>query len=189
MPIDNYYGFGLKSQHLTGSPRLNIWNYAWSGQELEAFVGDQPLTGSTYANYDTDFLPRNTCAFFLNCGHNANAISLGKQEAAKTERLAAIVKARFPRAAFIAMSQNPGTDARANGTPGQYLDYTGIEKTKRMKSSFIQQAALKNGWGFLDINRVFRDTGNPGSLSTDGLHPNAAGSDLWAGTVFQLITR
>jgi hypothetical protein len=187
LAIDQYDGFGVKSPLLLGTPTITIWNYSWSGLELRAFTGVYPLTGGGYANYDTDFTPRNTCAVIANTGHNANTISSGKEESTDMLILAGKIAARFPRASFFVTAQNPGIDARANGTPGQYLDYTFIEPMKISRQAHLMDTAVKNGWGFLNIRRAFLETANPDSLVTDGLHPNAAGSLIWADEVFRLI--
>lgn len=187
IPLDGWTGSGTNAVCLTGSPVLNVWNYAWSGQELEAFVGDAPLTGSTYVDYGLDFTPRNTCAFFVNCGHNAHSVSPGRQEAVRMERLAVMVAARFPRAKFIGMSQNPGVNGKLI-PPYTNLDYSRVEYFKRLKASHIQASAQRLAYGYLDINRVFReDPSDPLSLSQEGLHPSAAGSELWAQEVHDAI--
>lgn len=43
-----------------------------------------------------------------------------------------------------------------------------------------------NGWGVLNVTQAFLDTPNWETLIPDGVHPDAAGSELWAHYIWEL---
>jgi hypothetical protein len=179
LPVDQYFGYGIKGLGLSGSPTLHVWNYAIGGTVIQQHLKrmPMPIIGSYMADHAKNFTPRNVCAAFVNFGHNGAAYSCGKRSGEQYEELADLLMARFPRVAVIMNSQNPATA----------VIHAPAEPFKKLKMSHVLQEARKHQWGFLDIHRVFLDHPSLASLTDDGLHPNDTGSALWAQTIVDLV--
>lgn len=193
LPVDQWNGYGVKTQALTGSPTITIWNWSWSGSSILSYlpVLPKPFDSTTYyIDYNLHFEPSNMVAAFVNLGHNGHYFSGGLRNVTEYIELAGAISARFPRATFIPMSQNAGCKKLIATGPDVYsFDYALAEPFKRMKISLVQKAALDRHWGFIDINRIFTEyTDDQTTLSLDGLHPNATGSEIWSDEIFKLIT-
>lgn len=196
--MDLLSGYGTGADSYLGIPNYRIWNFSWTGAEMRQFNQEQHFLINTapdpdeyiYINYDTDFkYPTNVVLVFINLGHNGHIQPNDTYCAARLRKLISKAKARFPRAQICVMSQNPGINGYLLISPlYSKFNYEPAEGHKQLKKAYEAQVCAEDGHAFIDINRVFVDSGLKDAYSEDGLHPNAAGSILWATTLYKAIT-
>lgn len=90
------------------------------------------------------------------------------------------IRLHFPGATVALVSQNPEPATSA------------IPLLQTYRAQKLREIAHRSGYAFIDANQALRDAGagtvlaSPyadGYTYSDGVHPNAAGSELWAATV------
>jgi hypothetical protein len=109
---------------------------------------------------------------FINHGHNIGSAS-GPQGAYEIGKLARTVRDKYPLAGIMLTAQNPAGPSAADFAN----DY--------LRARSVHTLAGIDGYGMVNIFQAFLNNGNYVTNltnSTDGLwvHPNAAGSALWA---------
>lgn len=158
-------GAGVKWSNLTitnVAPTLTVRSGSASGMN------------SAYSRTNfSAMVPASPDMTIINHGHN-EAYQDARQEYL---RLADQLLSTFPRTALSATLQNP----RAKS------DVTYATALARMNS--INQLAINEGWGIIDIAAAyFADPSYAVNLlNSDGLHPNLAGSTLWANEVYKAL--
>ena len=188
LSVDLYGMFGSGYNAYLHEPTVRVWNSSYGGLRTQNFTKEANF-GGVKIDYDKDFpSPSNVALVFINLGHNGHQFPSGKYNSTKLRKLINFAKARFPRAQFCVMSQNPGIDISSIPGAGQQ-NFEMHESHKALKKSFEAMVCQQDGHAFIDINSVFVDSGEPPtSLSIDGLHPNNAGSELWATALYKIIT-
>lgn len=152
------YSAAVTLQTGSGSFFLDIWNASVTGKNVLYALAP---------NFDTMVALKQPDLVVISHGHNEGAAQTPDQWRGPYLALTETVTAACPTAGVLCIAQNPatGTDDQAE------------------RAGIYQQVAEMRGFGFVDVHQAFVDTGDPASLTADGVHPNAAGSALWAEVV------
>ncbi|MEQ4518729.1 SGNH/GDSL hydrolase family protein [Pseudarthrobacter sp. B907] len=153
----------------TGPNTLTIYNASVSGKTFE-----YPLA-SRLENLAGAIQPD---LILMNNGHNESGtldpVRIPERAITAVESL----RVACASASVIVMSQNPRIDIAT--TP---------PNIEGIRAGYFRKVAQLMGYGFVDIHQAFVDSGNvAGLLNSDGLHPNAAGSRLWADNIKAALT-
>ncbi|MET0725936.1 MAG: SGNH/GDSL hydrolase family protein [Leifsonia sp.] len=144
----------------TGARTLTIWNASVSGFATISWQGSRARA----AIYDLTTPPD---LIMVSMGHNEQVVAADiwySRYLILTESIAWGVST----ADIILIAQNPAT-ANTN------------QELRRIQ---YREIAARRGYGFIDVGQAFTDTGNPAAyIQGDGIHPNAAGEQLWHDTV------
>jgi len=151
----------------TGSQTLHLWNFAVSGSKTSHCLAGRWALG---------IVPTNPDLVMISHGHNEGALANGVhtwlgQYLALTESVAE----EHPQAAICCIMQNPET----------------ANSDQQRRAVRYQQIAAAKGYGVIDVQRAFLDTGNFAAWTkVDGVHPTTSadapspnGSRLWADVV------
>jgi lysophospholipase L1-like esterase len=151
----------------TGSRTLTIYNGSTSGQNAAYSVTRIALQ-----------IPVTPHAITVSYGHNEGSTN-GAGYRPLLYALTRQLEDWFPTASLIVTAQNPRAATDANYS----LDLSRAQAT-------IELAATE-GYGLVNATQAFLNTANYATtlLIGDGLHPNGAGSALWASLVQQQMTR
>jgi len=146
-------------QNIVGAPVLTIVNGCNPGANI-AYLGNATRLPKLLPQYGQ-------AVVFASTNHNEAWITAGPW-ATLYKTWTDAIKTRLPNAAIVAMTQNPETTAAIYNRihARRRLDMLGFRSTQSLE--------------VMDIFKVFMDAGFPGSLMTDSVHPNLAGSTLWA---------
>lgn len=142
----------------SGAQTLAIYNCSISGANTATFL-DQ---------YFEDRIPEVRPDFaMISLGHNENpeAERWGPQY---LELLTSVIQG-CPEAGLCLIAQNPAS----------------ADTNQELRANVYAEFAAVYGAGFIDVCQVFNENGGAAALTTDGIHPNVAGSSLWANTVAQ----
>lgn len=147
------YGSPSTLQTGSGSFTLNIYNCSISGANTATFLDQY------FEDRIAEVLPDYV---MISMGHNENptAANWGPQY---LELLVSVQQA-CPQASLCLIAQNPAT----------------ADQNQELRAAVYGELAQLYGCGFLDICQIFNENGGAAVLTTDGVHPNAAGSALWA---------
>lgn len=145
-------------QPLVGAPVLTIVNGAHPGANI-AYLGNATRLPKMVPQYGQ-------VVTFLSDSHNEGWIT-SSQFGTLYKTWVDQVRAKLPGSGICLMTQNPETT-------GALLNR--VHMIRRYNILAMKTA----GYDVLDIWQQFIDAGFPGSLMTDAVHPNTAGSTLWA---------
>lgn len=89
-----------------------------------------------------------------------------------------------PNAGVVCVMQNPKVD-NSSGAPSHEFEW------QPQKALLYTQAAGWRGWGVVDVMQAFIDYGDWENdlTNADGVHPNSAGSTLWASVFIAALER
>lgn len=152
------YDAATAIQSGTNGRTLTVYLCAVAGATTAYFTGAkfQPAIGAV----DADLV-------ILSMGHNEGSFAplWWPQYTAFVESIAEAQQG----ASMVLIGQNP---AMANNYQAE-------------RAELYREIAATRGFGFIDVHKAFTDTGNVAAFlnSVDKLHPNDAGSQLWADTV------
>jgi len=147
-----------------GSPTLTLLNGSISGGAI----------GTNFSPQVPGMVPQWRQSLALVCtGHNESAIGLPWKSTYNTFVASVAAKTLCP---VVAVSQNPRTAPSDTKT---------IDIHRQRFGDLAAWAQYGSGRGFLNAYQAFIDDGRAMSLlvSGDGIHPTAAGSQLWADTL------
>jgi lysophospholipase L1-like esterase len=149
---------------------------------LVLLCGSQSGTNISYHDNATRrpklFTPHGQKLIILSTGQNdsgANATYVAAYSTWVTN-----IKALLPNVPVLCLTQNPVTTPMSNGSAG-------IRAARGV--ALMTWAAAQPGIYGLDTYRAFKtaSTGLASQLNTDGLHPNPAGSAVWATYVYNQV--
>ena len=144
-------------QTVTGSRTVTFWNGSISGSIATRHAGD---------NFDAVIVATAPDLIFSSYGHNGGAPVL--QQVDYYNCLFGRLDRVAPDVPVIVIGQNP----------------TLSDETMAPKVDAFRAMAARRGYGFIDVHAAFKQDGRPLSeLLADSVHPNDAGSQLWADTV------
>lgn len=162
----------------TGSNSINVWNGSVPGTTYDYFMYSS-IKEALIGAIQPDLV-------IFNHGHNEGA-TLGNGNTTggfygqyRDRATVAIEQFRllWPQAAILLVSQNPEPNT------------TAIPLLQTYRSQVLRELAQRRGYGFIDVNQAFRDAGGANAdnasnpyVYTDGVHPNALGSEIWAAEV------
>jgi lysophospholipase L1-like esterase len=155
---------------ITGSPVLTIVNGSNSGSGMSYF-GDSVRLPKMTPNYGQ-------ALFFLSTGHN-EGYTHGTALLSSMGALLATVKGRLSHAPAVLLTQNPRT-----APAGELREHAA------RRGEYLAWAKV-NGVGCIDTYGAFLADGRPiaGTLvNADGIHPTAAGSQVWRDAVTAALT-
>ena len=152
----------------TGARTLHLWNFAVSGSSTRYCLGSRWVLGVAATNPDL---------VMVSHGHNESAFGVAAVAAWRGQYLALTesLAEEFPQAAITCVMQNPET----------------ANTDQQRRAVIYQQLASSRGYGIIDVQRAFLDTGNYAAYTkVDGVHPTTSfdapspdGSALWASVV------
>ena len=116
--------------------------------------------------------PLESDLLFINLGHNQGS-SIDIQTI--YEELINKMFTKYENAGVVCISQNPQRTPEVNIIP------------HALRCEQISQIANVNDYGFIDIYRIFNETGDLASYMNDGAHPNIIGQQLWRDIVVRYI--
>lgn len=142
-----------------GNARIHIWNGSAAGSV------------ASYAEGNLDAMaPVNMDLVIVNYGHNYP----GPEQADEgLSSLLALLKDKLGAPPVLVVLQNP--------------HYPESESSAAI-SGRLRSIATSGGYGIVDVYQAFKDYGGYDALLSDALHPNAAGSQLWAETLVKRLT-
>lgn len=152
------YGSPVTIQTGTGDFTLTIYNMSISGANTATFL--VPHFQTMIADVQPDYA-------FISLGHNEGAIA--RQWAPQYLELVVSVVQACPDTAFCVVAQNPAE----------------ADTNMELRAAIYADIAAAYGFGFIDICAIFNQNGGAAALDIDGVHPNPAGSALWAASVLQ----
>jgi hypothetical protein len=146
---------------------------------LALFNGSTPGKAIAYSNDSTRFAKQTAVGSldlaFISYSHNEGYITAYR---APWKQLADALVAKFPEVGIVASTQNPEL---APMTADQIAVHASRNAT-------IRALAASQGYALVDAFDAFVRSGNVAALTNvDGIHPNQAGSDLWAAQVAPLF--
>jgi lysophospholipase L1-like esterase len=167
---DAGYSTALTIQTGTGSKVLTFYIAAKSGSGSSYFQGSRFTAAVRALSPDV---------VFINHGHNlGDPVSANNYQAIRNGYLALTesISRIHPNAGFVLIAQNPTT------IPGR-------ETWQAIKANALMEVAGIRGYGFIDVHEAFVAYGDWSTdLMVDTVHPNDAGSILWAGLVCDALT-
>jgi len=88
-----------------------------------------------------------------------------------------------PNAAVVVFGQNPSALIAGSGMTPSPVQH-------QQRQTRIAELCGTEGWGFININRTFLQDPNwlTNLINPDGVHPNDAGSILWAKTIWDIFS-
>lgn len=147
----------------TGSRTLRVYSAALSGGTTTSWQSARAAAGIYALTPDV---------IMVSLGHNEGEGLNPDQWHSQYVALTETITDRLPETDLILIGQNPAT--------ANTYQQTRIE--------VYRQIAAHKGYGFIDVQQAFLDTGNAPGLTIDGVHPTSAGSILWATTVLAAFT-
>lgn len=145
----------------TGARTLTFWNASVSGAVASMHGG---------ANFNAVFEQVSPDLVFLSYGHNGGTSAI--RQLSYFSAIIEPLQTRLQDIPVVIIGQNPTT----------------IDDTMSEKVEVLRALAGRNGYGFIDVHNAFLNAGvSLPSLMADTVHPNAAGSQLWADTVFSFM--
>ena len=157
------YGSTTTIQTGSGAATLTIWNASISGATALRFSGADFVSGVRPASMGAD-----PDLVILSYGHNGGAAI--ETQISMTGTMAALVNRFMPFCPIILMGENPVT-----------TDSTMTDKVRVFRS-----LAAEQNFGWIDVHAYFIQYAVPlSSYYVDTIHPNAAGSALWANCAHQ----
>lgn len=162
-------------------------NFAWWDDTAGAYdaattlqTGTGPRTLTFYAaavsgTGTTDWQSARAPASIYALSPDIVMISMGHNEQVLTPdvwhsryvSLSESIAAGLPEADLILIGQNPET----------------ANTYQQQRNELYRLIAARRGYGFIDVQQAWLDSGNIAALNVDGVHPTSAGSALWAQTV------
>lgn len=148
----------------------NPTTYPGGDRQITIWNGSQPGSNYTYPLERLDTIsPKKPSFMVLNFGHNG---APQRVDSGMVDLIAAVEK-KWGKTPAVITLQNPAQGERENRTA--------------FNVSVLREWAKEAGRPVIDVNKAFMDTGNVGALLADDVHPNPAGSRLWADTVIKAI--
>jgi hypothetical protein len=114
-------------------------------------------------------LPSKPSAVIISVGHDRD--KAGVRKAIRTTSKA--IRQRWGRVPTAFILQNPSTSDAA--------------KQQETAAAYVKTLATKDRVPVIDVHAAFVESGDAGSLLSDGAQPNNAGSRLWADTLEQAL--
>lgn len=151
------YAPAVTVQTGAGTRTLTIWNASVAGAATSFWAGAR-ANAALYA-----LSPELT---IVSLGHNEQVVA-PEMWHSRYVALTETISWTLPGTDVLLIAQNPAT-----GNTNQQL-----------RAEVYREIAARRGYGFVDVGQAFLDTGDAGALTTDGIHPNTAGTDLWLTTV------
>ncbi|GGF88415.1 SGNH/GDSL hydrolase family protein [Paenibacillus abyssi] len=153
----------------TGPYTLRIWNCSVPG-EIPGYVQGFRWQAAVVATAPD--------LIFISHGHNLGdptpATYLESTGRNTYLSLTEELTLQFPLAGLVLIAQNPTT-------------LSGRETWQAIKANVIESVASMRSYGFIDVHQAFVDTMNVPAYLSDGIHPNTAGSKLWASLVTKVL--
>lgn len=160
----------------TGGQTLTIWNASVAGSTTGYFQGSR---FDAAIRKDADLV---TISHGHNQGGGINTENLRQWQRNKYLSFVDEVAEANPQAGIVCIMQNPKVDGAA-GHPFEWQLQRALQYTK---------AAGWRGWGVIDVMQAFLDYDGDWEtdlMYEDGVHPNPAGSQLWAEVVEAAMER
>lgn len=162
----NVWGTDMTVSTGTGARTIHFWNAAFTGTRLEQFMGEYWST--VVVNNQPDLV-------FMNYGLNDGSTDVNGATYYARNRAHTFTESiteSVPGAAVIILTQNERIDVSNSVTA--------------IRASAYAKAAQQTGHGLIDVRQAFIDDsrGLAALLNGDNLHPNNAGSDLIADTIY-----
>lgn len=150
------YSAATSVQVGSGARTLTVYNASIPGYHALHFQG----TRAGWAIF-----PLEPDLIFISLGHN----EASTPESLIHSRMVSLTESVTERLSgdVILVAQNPAT----------------ADENQQVRAQVYRDIATARGFGFIDVMKAFLDTGAAPGLTTDGIHPNTAGSTLWAATV------
>jgi lysophospholipase L1-like esterase len=160
---DTVYETAVTIQTGSGANTLWVWVAGWSGARTDSWI----------ASFLPTVLPAATDCLIVSYGHNDQVIDSSQSIQQFTARYANAVET------FIQQAPNAGVLLI-----GQNDNNLGDGLNQQRKAQAIAGYAAARGFGFVDICQAFLDNGGNAVLTSDGVHPTAAGHILWGNEMY-----
>lgn len=144
-----------------------------AGQNAPIHIWNGSVTGSTgdYAVDNAAKIAHKADLVVVNYGHNYKSSWAAETI---TLRLVRETDQRIGATAMLFIIQNPQQPESGYSTDVR---------------NQIRSMTTEAGYEFVDVYQAFKDTGNVGGLMLDSVHPNPAGSKVWADTISSVLLR
>ena len=157
------YAAATTIQTGSGASTLTVWNASISGATALRFSGSDFTAGVRPASMGTD-----PDLVILSYGHNGG--SAIENQISMTGAMTSLINRFMPFVPIILIGQNPVT----------------TDSTMAAKVRAFRALADEQNYGWIDVHAYFNQYAVPiASYYVDTVHPNAAGSALWANCVYQ----
>lgn len=157
------YGAATTIQTGSGAATLTVWNASIAGANALRFSGADFVAGVRPASIGAD-----PDLVILSYGHNGGAAI--ETQISMTGTMAAMVNRFMPFCPIILMGENPVT----------------TDSTMTAKVRVFRSLAAEQNFGWIDVHAYFIQYAVPlANYYVDTIHPNAAGSALWANCAHQ----
>lgn len=157
------YGAATTIQTGTGAAILTIWNASIAGANALRFSGADFVAGVRPASMGDD-----PDLVILSYGHNGGAAI--ENQISMTGTMASLVNRFMPFTPIILIGENPVT----------------TDSTMTAKVRVFRSLAAEQNFGWIDVHAFFIQYAVPlANYYVDTVHPNAAGSALWANCAHQ----
>ena len=173
------YAAATTIQTGTGPRTLTVWAAAVAGSVANRFAGSDFTAAVVTPNPD---------AVMLSYGHNADIQGVGPYTSVTIRQLswfnaiADRLDKGVPNIPVVLIGQNPTTNDNGSNPPGTDDGFM------RRRIELLFPLAARHGWGVINVHDAFLESPLPlSSLLADNTHPNAAGSQLWANTVWGVL--
>lgn len=148
-----------------GGPCLNVYNGSISGSKM---------TDTGDATRNPKMVPICYSAFvFLSSSHNEGSTYLPNKFMIDLNALVVLINARIQNPIYTICNQNPEYSPKAADA---ILSHA-------MRNSLIGDIAKNKNWNFIDVSAAF-GTNSALVSDSDGIHPLAEGSRVWANEAF-----
>ena len=157
------YGAATTIQTGSGAATLTVWNASIAGATALRFSGADFVSGVRPASMGAD-----PDLVILSYGHNGGAAI--ENQISMTGTMAALVNRFLPFTPIILIGENPVT----------------TDSTMSAKVRVFRSLAAEQNFGWIDVHAFFIQYAVPlANYYIDTVHPNAAGSALWANCAHQ----
>lgn len=157
------YDSAVTIQTGTGSRTLTIYNASVAGFTSDSWLGSRA---------DTALYALDPKLVVISLGHNEQIIAAELWHG-RYVALTESISDRLPGADLLTILQNPAT----------------ANTRQQERAEIYREIATRRGYGLIDVQQAFLDTPSwQTALIADGIHPNTAGSQLWAATVKPAFT-
>lgn len=175
------YAAATTLQTGTGTRTLTFWIAAIAGAIASRFASDDFTAGIVTPDPDV---------VFPTYGHNGDiagapgsyTIGTGERQLSYFNPLADKLNRYLPNVPVVLIGENPSTNDNGSnpaGTQDGFMD---------LRLKFLRPFAARQGWGFIDVHSAFLQSSTAlDDLLAGDTHPNAAGSALWAATVWEVM--
>ncbi|HGG04721.1 MAG TPA: hypothetical protein ENK28_04630 [Aliiroseovarius sp.] len=144
----------------SGTNKLTVWNASIPGAVWDRFAGEK---------LSPVFLTPAPDLIMWSYGHNGTTNP--DRQGNLAEAMTGQVARALPEVPQVIVGQNARLD----------------NDTMTKKVDVFRAIAAQNGFGFVDVNQAFLTSPDHAALMADDVHPNDAGSALWAATVHNIF--